>query len=184
MYRKIRQYQHESNALFQNRWWCRLSPNKAKRLRQLTSQDNTYLCAAFDALLAIPGLWNGLNLGSLNTVMALKCDEVGSSPCSLKAISDSSSQELINYLTHVKNFWATLADHDRTQMARIDLHTVDTLQLYAPRASTVDRKTVKGKILSGEAFSDFSRTERATIWKNLRSQAACDGIIPSLHTFF
>jgi hypothetical protein len=84
----------------------------------------------------------------------------------------------------VKNFWATLVDHDRTQMARIDLHTVDTLQLYAPRASTVDRKTVKGKILSGEAFSDFSRTERATIWKNLRSQAACDGIIPSLHTFF
>ncbi|KAL4918124.1 hypothetical protein BDW62DRAFT_182428 [Aspergillus aurantiobrunneus] len=99
--------------------------------------------------------------------MALKCDE-----------------ELIHYLTHVKNFWATLVDHDRTQMARIDLHTVDTLQLYAPRASTVDRKTVKGKILSGEAFSNFSRTERATIWKNLRSQAACDGIIPSLHTFF
>jgi hypothetical protein len=30
VYRKIRQYQHESNALFQNRWWCRLSPNKAK----------------------------------------------------------------------------------------------------------------------------------------------------------
>ncbi|CEL09501.1 hypothetical protein ASPCAL12636 [Aspergillus calidoustus] len=81
VYRKIRQYQHESNALFQNRWWSRLSPNKAKRLRQLTSQDNTHLCAAFDALLAIPGLWNGMSLGSLNTVMALKCDEVGFLPC-------------------------------------------------------------------------------------------------------
>ncbi|KAL4861129.1 hypothetical protein BDV12DRAFT_204336 [Aspergillus spectabilis] len=81
--------------------------------------------------------------------MALKCDE-----------------EIIHYLTHVKNFWATLVDHDRTRMALIDLHTVDTLQLYAPRASKVDRKMVKGKILGGE------------------SHEVCDGIIPSLHTFF
>ncbi|OJJ42065.1 hypothetical protein ASPZODRAFT_77819 [Penicilliopsis zonata CBS 506.65] len=167
VYRKIRQYQHESNALFQNRWWSRLSPNKAKRLRRLTSPDNTYLCAAFDALLAIPGLWNGMSLGSLNTVMALKCDE-----------------EVIHYLRHVKNFWATLVNHDRAQMTRIDLHTVDTLQLYAPRASTVDRKIVKGKILSGEVFSNFSRSERVAIWESLRSHETCDGIIPSLHTFF
>ncbi|KAJ5155476.1 hypothetical protein N7492_008279 [Penicillium capsulatum] len=167
VYRKIRQYQHESNALFQSRWWSRLSPNKAKRLRRLTSPDNTYLCAAFDALLAIPGLWNGMSLGSLNTVMALKCDE-----------------EVIHYLKHVKNFWATLVNHDRAQMARIDLHTVDTLQLYAPRASTVDRKIVKGKILGGEVFSNFSRSERVAIWESLRSHETCDGIIPSLHTFF
>ncbi|KAL5333673.1 hypothetical protein BJX70DRAFT_48849 [Aspergillus crustosus] len=167
VYRKIRQYQHESNALFQNRWLSRLSPNKAKRLRQLTSEDNTHLCAAFDTLLGIPGLWNGMSLGSLNTVMALKCDE-----------------ELIHYLTHVKNFWATLVDHDRARMALIDLHTVDTLQLYAPRASKVDRKTVKGKILGGEVFSNFNRSERAAIWGKIRSHEVCDGIIPSLHTFF
>ncbi|GFG10588.1 hypothetical protein IFM5058_05002 [Aspergillus udagawae] len=167
IYRKIRQYQHESNALFQNRWWSRLSPNKAKRLRQLTSPDNAYLCAAFDGLLPIPGLWNGMSLGSLNSVMALKCDE-----------------EIIHYLTHVKNFWATLVNHDRNQMARIDLHTVDSLQLYAPRASRSDRKTVKGKILGGEVFSNFSQSERAIIWEKIQSAEACDGIIPSLHTFF
>lgn len=69
-------------------------------------------------------------------------------------------------------------------MARIDQHTVDTLQLQAPRASKVDRKVVKGKILSGEVFSNFSETERTAIWRNLRSYEACDGIIPSLHTFF
>jgi hypothetical protein len=69
-------------------------------------------------------------------------------------------------------------------MAHIDLHTVDTLQLYAPRASTIDRKTVKGKILGGEVFANFSRTKRAAIWANLQSQEACDGIIPSLYTFF
>lgn len=91
---------------------------------------------------------------------------------------------MIHYLKHVKNFWATLVNHDRAQMARIDLHTVDTLQLYAPRASTVDRKIVKGKILTGEVFCNFSRSERAAIWGRLRSHETCDGIIPSLHTFF
>lgn len=69
-------------------------------------------------------------------------------------------------------------------MALIDLHTVDTLQLYAPRASKVDRTTVKGKILGGEVFSNFSRSERRAIWKKIRSHEMCDGIIPSLHTFF
>ncbi|PIG80619.1 hypothetical protein AARAC_007638, partial [Aspergillus arachidicola] len=92
--------------------------------------------------------------------------------------------ELIHYLTYVKNFWATLVNHDRTRMALIDLHSVDTLQLYAPRASKVDRKTVKGKILGGEVFSNFSRSERAGIWEKIRTHEMCDGIIPSLHTFF
>jgi hypothetical protein len=69
-------------------------------------------------------------------------------------------------------------------MALIDLYTVDALQLYAPRASKVDRKTVKGKILGGEVFSNFNRSERAAIWKKMRSHEMCDGIIPSLHTFF
>ncbi|KAE8406776.1 hypothetical protein BDV37DRAFT_269806 [Aspergillus pseudonomiae] len=113
--------------------------------------------ATFDALLAIPGLWNRMSLGLLNTVLALKCDE---------------------------NFWATLVNHDRTRVALIDLHTVDTLQLYAPRASKVDRKTVKGKILGGEVFSNFSRSQRVGIWEKIRTQEMCDGIISSLHTFF
>lgn len=69
-------------------------------------------------------------------------------------------------------------------MALIDLHTVDRLQLYGPRVSKVDRKTVKGRILSGEVFSNFSRSKRASIWENLRSHETCDGIIPSLYTFF
>lgn len=60
----------------------RLSPNKAKRLRRLTSPDNTYLCARD------PGLWNGMSLSSLNTVMALKCDEVSLTLSRRRLISD------------------------------------------------------------------------------------------------
>jgi hypothetical protein len=59
VYRKIRQYKHVSNTFVQNRWWYRPSPNKAKRLGQPTSQDNAYLCAAFDGSLAIPDFGTG-----------------------------------------------------------------------------------------------------------------------------
>ncbi|KAH1372034.1 hypothetical protein KXX22_007212, partial [Aspergillus fumigatus] len=69
----------------------------------------------FDALLPIPGLWKGMSLGSLNSVFALKCDE-----------------EIVHYLRVIWTFWAALANHNRTWMARIDTHTVDELQLYAP----------------------------------------------------
>ncbi|BCR83589.1 uncharacterized protein ACHE_10991S [Aspergillus chevalieri] len=168
VYRKICQYQHEHNAHFQKRWWSRLSDNKAKRLRQLrSSPDNVDLCAAFDGLLAIPGLWNGMSLGSLNKVMAIKCDE-----------------EIIHYLEHIKRFWATLVDYNHVQMAKIDSHTVHTLQLRAPKASKADRNAVKGLILSGEVFTDFKEAERAAIWHKMQSLEACDCIIPSLHTFF
>lgn len=69
-------------------------------------------------------------------------------------------------------------------MARIDTYTVEKLQLHAPRASNNDRHYVAGKILSGEVFSSFSQSERTVILRELMSAEACDGIIPSLATFF
>jgi hypothetical protein len=57
----------------------RLSENKVKRFRQLSS--HCHVRAAFDALLGIPGLWNGMNIGSLHRVLALNCDEVCLSRC-------------------------------------------------------------------------------------------------------
>jgi hypothetical protein len=78
IYRKVRQYQYEASAIFEDRWKSRLSENKKKRLQQLSSDSNKYLRAAFDALLPIPGLWNGMRVGSLHRVIALNCDEVSS----------------------------------------------------------------------------------------------------------
>lgn len=69
-------------------------------------------------------------------------------------------------------------------MAKIDLHTVDSLQRHAPNASEVDKKVVKGLIVSGEVFSEFTEPERLSIWHKLRSCEECDCVIPSLHTFF
>lgn len=69
-------------------------------------------------------------------------------------------------------------------MAKIDLHTVEALQLRAPTASQADARAVKGSIKSGEVFAKFTDAERKRIWKRLRSKEACDCIVPSLHTFF
>lgn len=54
---------------------ARLSPNKAKRFRQLSSHEE--VCAAFDALLEIPALLvHGMQFGSLPDALASSCDEV------------------------------------------------------------------------------------------------------------
>ncbi|KAJ5640362.1 uncharacterized protein N7484_008224 [Penicillium longicatenatum] len=69
-------------------------------------------------------------------------------------------------------------------MAKIDVFTVKALELTAPAACKVDARKAKGLILSGEAFSDFTETERNNIWHRMATHDACNGIIPSLHTFF
>ena len=66
-------------------------------------------------------------------------------------------------------------------MKKIDLDTVDTLQLLAPGKSRNDAKTACGLILSGQAFAEFSDEERRTIWNRMKN---FDGLIPSLYTFF
>jgi Protein of unknown function (DUF3723) len=76
VYRKIRQYQYEASARFEQRWLARLSENKQKRLRQLSQPENASIRSAFDALLPIPGLWSAMSIGNLPRVIALKCDEV------------------------------------------------------------------------------------------------------------
>lgn len=66
-------------------------------------------------------------------------------------------------------------------MKKIDLDTVDTLQLLAPGKSRNDAKKACGLILSGQAFAEFSDEDRRTIWNRMKN---FDGLIPSLYTFF
>ena len=66
-------------------------------------------------------------------------------------------------------------------MLKVNINTVETLQLLAPGISSKDRITVKGLVHSGEVFSNFTTSERSSIWKQMKKK---EGIIPSLHTFF
>ncbi|QGA15968.1 hypothetical protein EYB26_003635 [Talaromyces marneffei] len=162
VYRKVRQYQYEASARFEERWLSRLTENKQKRMRQLSQRENSLTRSAFDSLLPIPGLWNGMSIGNLPRVIAVKCDE-----------------EIIHYLCFIKDFWSSLVEHDRSRMEKIDCMTVEKLQLLVPGG--LDRTKVKGLMLSGEAFPKFSQAERKSIWRVLRRRGE---IVPSLHTFF
>ncbi|OQD76719.1 hypothetical protein PENANT_c125G11294 [Penicillium antarcticum] len=108
--------------------------------------------AAFDSLLGLPSLMiHGMQIGSLPQALAICCDE------------------------------SSLVGHDRAKILKVDPHTVETLQLLAPGVSSKDRTTVKGLVYSGEVFSNFTESERTSIWKRLKRT---EGIIPSLYTFF
>jgi hypothetical protein len=72
-------------------------------------------------------------------------------------------------------------DPDLEAVKKIDAHTVETLELMAPKASVRDARKVGRLVCSGEVLSKFSFSERVRMWKWLRDY---DGIIPSLRTFF
>ncbi|KFY48714.1 hypothetical protein V496_10240, partial [Pseudogymnoascus sp. VKM F-4515 (FW-2607)] len=83
IYRKIRHYHFQRNYSFETRWKARLQGNRAKNLR--TFLKNEKLTKAFDDLLDIPGLWDGMMITTLHNVMAMDCH-----------------RELLNYLRHIK----------------------------------------------------------------------------------
>ena len=74
IYRKIRQYHFERNLSFEMRWWARLKGNRAQNLKSILRHDE--IRAAFDALLDMPGQWDGMQLTTIHKMMALKFDEV------------------------------------------------------------------------------------------------------------
>jgi Protein of unknown function (DUF3723) len=74
IYRKIRQYSFDSNYFAEKKWWAFLSKKKRDFLKRFLKHKR--FRKAFDALLVIPGIWTGLNIGVLDKMLAMKCDEV------------------------------------------------------------------------------------------------------------
>ncbi|KAL5345257.1 hypothetical protein ACLOAV_009627 [Pseudogymnoascus australis] len=171
MYRKIRQYHFQRNYSFETRWKARLQGNRAKNLGTLLG--NVELTEAFDALLDIPGLWDGMMITTLHTVMAMDCHRVRS--------GSDANNELLNYLGHIKKVWSDLVGGDKTAMGKIDQATVKFLELRAPMASTADARLLRSRLRGGEVFGAFSDHERDAIWSRLQ---VVDGLVPSLFTFF
>ncbi|KAB8069052.1 hypothetical protein BDV29DRAFT_195186 [Aspergillus leporis] len=138
-------------------------PSDGEVYRKLSAHEDVR--AAFDALLALPALLeHGMKLGSIPRALAINVDE-----------------EMVNGLTHLFEYWASLVGHDRSKMLKIDVHTVGALQLLAPGVSNKDKKEAKGLVLSGAVFSNFTKSERVSIWKRLKKKK---DIVPSLYSFF
>ncbi|KAL4810572.1 hypothetical protein BDV18DRAFT_47 [Aspergillus unguis] len=142
---------------------ARLTANKAKRFRQLTSRSDVR--AAFDRFRAIPALlFQGMKFGSLPRALATNCYE-----------------EMVHGLGSVLELWSYYMRGDQAMMLKIDPYTVERLQGMAPGVSAKDTKIVKGLVLSGEVFSKFTSSERKAIWRRLKRRQT---IISSLQTFF
>ncbi|CAN9192860.1 unnamed protein product [Alternaria alternata] len=165
-YCKIRQHQ-SANECFAQRWWARLkvaARRKSQNLRRLL-RDRTYT-AAFDCQLQIPGLAEGMNLGVLHTMFAMRCDE-----------------ENLRYLGLVRATWSNILRNDRQAMLKVDRHTVEVLQHTAPGACARDKTKLYKMIQKGLIFPAFTLSEREAIWQEVLAVSA-SSLIPSLSTFF
>lgn len=109
IYRKIRGYHLQRNLFFERRWWTRLTPHGTKNLRQLLRHDE--LTAAFDALLDISGLWDGMRISVLHKVMAIRCDEARRPYPGIFAITDLVGRK--SYITSMTS--NTSGSHSSTE---------------------------------------------------------------------
>lgn len=71
----MRHYHFQRNLGFEMRWKARLRGKRPQNLQTLTKHQA--LTAAFDDLLDIPGIWDGMRMTTLQKMTALNCDTVG-----------------------------------------------------------------------------------------------------------
>ena len=72
--RKIRYYRQQGNTDEENKWWTRLTDSKTDNVKQLLKNED--LASIVYDLLEIPGLWDTVQVGPLNRILPLQCDEV------------------------------------------------------------------------------------------------------------
>ena len=78
IYRRIRRYQWSGDPSFESHWWGYLSPHRKRNVKQLFRHHE--LTAAFDALLDLPGLWGGMMISTLHSMLSTHCDEASRTP--------------------------------------------------------------------------------------------------------
>ena len=81
VYRKIREYHFQNQFSLETRWWTRLSTHRTTNLKQLLHHKD--IAAAFDSLLEIPALLEGMRISTLHKMFATRCDEVSVFPTPL-----------------------------------------------------------------------------------------------------
>ncbi|OAF55407.1 hypothetical protein VC83_08335 [Pseudogymnoascus destructans] len=137
IYCKIRKYQQKRDRYSEMRWWARPSGHGTRCLDQVSRHPD--FKAAFDDLLDIPGLWGGMRISTLNRMISMRCDD-----------------EVLSYLTHIKDVWSRLLHHNKEAMLIVDQATVKAVELMAPKSSKRDAQALHGQLLSGQIFSGFS----------------------------
>ena len=112
----------------------------------LNQKSRWRYAAALDALLDLPGLWDGVKGGMWKAMMDLRGEEVGHLRVLQRFADRFVDQEVLHYLEHVRSFWSTLLQNDVQWMRRLDHTTVKTLERKAPGASMTDSAFLYTKI--------------------------------------
>ncbi|KAH7551129.1 hypothetical protein BM1_10003 [Bipolaris maydis] len=165
IFRRIRLYHRENKVEAERKWWARLHNSKPKDLRQLFKRRE--LISGFDKLLEMPGLWSKVQLGALHRLLTLKCDE-----------------EMSHYLSRILQVWTKILTCRNTTLpfSAVDAVTVESLELLAPKHSTIDKAFVLSLFERNIVFpSQLDSQIRRELAENI---CASEGLIPSLWTFF
>lgn len=192
IYQKIRLYEGaldqpaDRNAA--NKWWAVLQNNPAtkkhKYLRAFLRHGS--FPQAFDALLPIPGLWAGMQIGVLHTLVSLRCDEVGH-PSDVRRggspAANEIAQEILSYLEHIRHtFVVRIFGGDMELAAGADAASVLMLQSRVPKVSNRDLNFLQKRMNDGTLFpSIHDSIQRDAVWSRLQT---IDVPIPTLQTFF
>ncbi|KAH8765626.1 hypothetical protein BGZ57DRAFT_533732 [Hyaloscypha finlandica] len=159
-YCKIRNYHFQGDTKSEMRWKACLRGCRLKNLKELLADEE--LTAGFDALLDIPGLWDGMMMTTLQKMMAMGCKD-----------------ETLHYLSNIKKGLLALVGGDEQALKRFDRPTITALESRAPGASTADAQFLRNQ---GRAiFSAFTDHERDQILNRL---PMVDGLILTLSSFF
>lgn len=68
------------NKVAENYWWAVLGAESGSRKPRYLRALCPSIRNAFDSLLPIAGIWEGMRIGVLHKINAMKCDEVGWDP--------------------------------------------------------------------------------------------------------
>ncbi|CAG8236717.1 unnamed protein product [Penicillium salamii] len=171
IYQRIRYYEGyldgPINTNAANQWWATLErvsgSKKSKYLRAFLKHPT--LPQAFDELLPIAGIWEGMKIGVLHKLVAMRCDE-----------------PVLCYLAHIKRTFTNLVGHRYDLLAQLDGVTIQFLTSRVPKISARDLRFLEVRMLKEELFPDIDNAQdRVEIWERLKN---IDYPIPTLETFF
>lgn len=133
---KIREYE-TTNCLYAARdWRNRLSRGKQVSFKAV--RNHLQLSEKLDGLRGLPGLWQGLQLGSI-----------------ARHLASHPHEEMVQYLQHINDIWHKITLEDFEVQQALDAKTVQNLELRVPVCST-DQAVIKEMMESGTLFGSIT----------------------------
>ncbi|KAJ5216830.1 hypothetical protein N7468_009838 [Penicillium chermesinum] len=147
----------------ENYWWGILEAEPGSRKSRYLRTLRPVLRHAFDALLPITGIWEGMSIGVLHKINAMRCDE-----------------PIRCYLEHIRQTFRYIVG-DEGLLPRIDAASVRIMCSRAPATSPQDLCALQREWRQGTLFQFMEPQDRHRAWANLQR---INFIIPTLTTFF